>query len=158
MRAYAPKLLLMSIFGTIALDIFCVRPHPPSFTYVLSLIPFLSTTQSIGTLFPTARYTILNSLLISVSSYTAIALVVTVLVFPVSMNHSVLHGACDMLAGVRRLLEMQDLVLEGGGARKETLDEIKDKRAAVFVGLQQCQFSVFPGWEFPVDDELYAMQ
>ena len=56
-RAYAPKLILMSVFGTVSLDIFCVRL---SYYEVYSS---LNIPQSYGPLFPFAQYTLLNSLL-----------------------------------------------------------------------------------------------
>jgi hypothetical protein len=68
--------------------------------------------------------------------------VVTLIVFPETMNHSVLDGVCGMLEGVRSLLEMQDRVLEDGGAGKGLLEEIKNKRATVITALQQCQLFI----------------
>ncbi|KAJ7775586.1 hypothetical protein B0H16DRAFT_1713170 [Mycena metata] len=85
-RAYAPKLLFMSIFGTIAVDIFC----------------------SIGPLFPTKRYTLLNSTAISVGCYMGIAVLTTVFVFPETMSHAMMNKLVQQLARVQKMLEMQD--------------------------------------------------
>jgi hypothetical protein len=121
-RAYAPKLLFMSIFGTIALDIFC----------------------SIGPLFPDERYTILNSLLISISCYTAIAVVVTIVVFPQTMNHSCLSATSDLLAKIGELVKIQDVVVD---SKPEDLQkgsplliDISSKRANIVGSLRQCWF------------------
>ncbi|KAJ6556814.1 hypothetical protein DFH09DRAFT_987191 [Mycena vulgaris] len=95
-RAYAPKLLFMSIFGTIALDIFC----------------------SIGPLFPTKRYTLLNSTAISIGCYFGIAILTTIFIFPETMSHSVMDKLAGQLARIQKLVEMQDDVLT---ARPEDL-------------------------------------
>ncbi|KAJ6613973.1 hypothetical protein B0H10DRAFT_2436246 [Mycena sp. CBHHK59/15] len=65
LRAHAPKLALLSIFGTIVLDIFCVT----------------------GPLLPTAQYTIAKQFLLPTAYYVAIALAALVFVFPESLNH-----------------------------------------------------------------------
>ncbi|KAI0635211.1 hypothetical protein C8Q77DRAFT_1106698 [Trametes polyzona] len=89
-RAYAPKLTIMSVFGTIAIDIFC----------------------SFGPLFPFAQYTLLNSLLTSVACYVGIALVFITFVFPESLNHSYLSSAGELIEKFRGILIMQDEVLK----------------------------------------------
>ncbi|KAF7369614.1 hypothetical protein MVEN_00292200 [Mycena venus] len=89
-RAYAPKLLFMSIFGTIAVDIFC----------------------SVGPLFPTKRYTLLNSTAISISCYMAIAIVTTIFVFPETMCHALMDKLVEQLTRLQTLVEMQDEVLK----------------------------------------------
>ncbi|KAF8880565.1 hypothetical protein BD779DRAFT_1548971 [Infundibulicybe gibba] len=89
-RAYAPKLLFMSVFGTIAMDIFC----------------------TIGPLFPTAQYTLLKSTAISVSCYMAIGLLTTIFIFPETVNHSCLSTVADQLGRVKRMVELQDEVLQ----------------------------------------------
>lgn len=88
-RAYAPKLTLMSVFGTIALDIFC----------------------SYGPLFPFAQYTIIDSLLIALSCYVAVGIIVIVLIFPETLNHAFLVAACDLVGKVKALLDLQETVL-----------------------------------------------
>ncbi|KAI0360638.1 hypothetical protein OH77DRAFT_1418621 [Trametes cingulata] len=88
-RAYAPKLTIMSVFGTIAIDIFC----------------------SFGPLFPFAQYTLLNSLLVSVACYVAIGLVFIIFVFPESLNHSYLHSSVELVEKFKGILVMQDEVL-----------------------------------------------
>ncbi|KAH9849321.1 hypothetical protein C2E23DRAFT_870653 [Lenzites betulinus] len=88
-RAYAPKLTIMSVFGTIAIDIFC----------------------SFGPLFPFAQYTLLNSILTSVACYIAIALLFIIIIFPESLNHSYLCSAAELVDKFKGILLMQDDVL-----------------------------------------------
>ncbi|KAF8921505.1 hypothetical protein CPB85DRAFT_1210427 [Mucidula mucida] len=88
-RAYAPTLIFLSIFGTIAIDIFA----------------------TVGPLFPTARYTILKSMAISVSCYFAVGLVCTILIFPETMNHAVLNDLSEQLERLRALVQAQNDVL-----------------------------------------------
>ncbi|KAI0746793.1 hypothetical protein C8Q80DRAFT_1220068 [Daedaleopsis nitida] len=88
-RAYAPKLTLMSVFGTIAIDIFC----------------------SYSPLFPFAQYTLLNSMPTSVACYMAIALVFIVFAFPETMNHSYLSSSAGLLECLKGMLALQDDVL-----------------------------------------------
>lgn len=89
-RAYAPKLTMLSIFGTISLDIIC----------------------SYGPLFPFAEYTILTSLLTSIACYVAIACVVTIFVFPETMNHSCMSATANQLGAIKALVGMQDVILQ----------------------------------------------
>ncbi|KAI0683238.1 hypothetical protein BC835DRAFT_1423494 [Cytidiella melzeri] len=89
-RAYAPKLTLMSVFGTIAIDIFC----------------------SYGPLFPFAQYTILNSLLTSVACYIAIGIVVILFIFPESANHAALVTATALTGKLKGLVDTQAKILE----------------------------------------------
>ncbi|KAL4246747.1 hypothetical protein ABKN59_009080 [Abortiporus biennis] len=89
-RAYAPKLTLLSIFGTIAIDIFC----------------------SYGPLFPFAQYTLLNSVLTSIGCYVGVGLIVIMFVFPETMNHSFLGGASGLLGQLKAMIDLQNEVLE----------------------------------------------
>ncbi|KAK7451262.1 hypothetical protein VKT23_012602 [Stygiomarasmius scandens] len=89
-RAYAPKLTILSIFGTIAADVFCAY----------------------GPLFPTPQYSLLRSLLIASAAYCAVGLILTIFVFPESMSHSVLHTVCDQIGRAKSLVEIQEEVLE----------------------------------------------
>ncbi|KZT31456.1 hypothetical protein SISSUDRAFT_1038424 [Sistotremastrum suecicum HHB10207 ss-3] len=88
-RAYYPKLALMSLYLTTFIDIFC----------------------SYGPLFPFAQYTILNSFLESVAFFTAVALVVTFFIFPETLSHQWLNDGVTMLGFYRDLIEIQDDVL-----------------------------------------------
>ncbi|EPS95103.1 hypothetical protein FOMPIDRAFT_1038634 [Fomitopsis schrenkii] len=92
MRAYTPRLTIMSIFGTIALDIYC----------------------SYGPLFPFAQYTLLTSLLISLSSYMAIGVVTIVLVFPETLNHATLTSTITLMEQIEGLVNLQEEVLSVG--------------------------------------------
>ncbi|KAI0087246.1 hypothetical protein BDY19DRAFT_986266 [Irpex rosettiformis] len=88
-RAYAPKLTLMSVFGTVALDIFC----------------------SYGPLFPFAQYTILNSLLTSVACYVAIGIVVITFIFPETANHAALVTASALTGKLKNLVDTQEKLI-----------------------------------------------
>lgn len=124
-RAYAPKLLFLSIFGTIAIDIFC----------------------SIGPLFPTARYTLLNSTALSIAAYMGIALVTTVLVFPESMSHAALAALAEQLARVEALMALSDSVfaaaasapdaIAGTGSKPDPRAAFKALRAHVITAQQR---------------------
>ncbi|KPV71578.1 uncharacterized protein RHOBADRAFT_31005 [Rhodotorula graminis WP1] len=65
-RAKMPKLMILSIFGTIVLDIMC----------------------SYGPLFPVQQYTLATTFLIPTACYLAIALAGTILIFPQTLNYS----------------------------------------------------------------------
>ena len=94
----------MSIFGTIAVDLFCVR-----YSNIHRL--FLILLQTIGPLFPFTQYNILNSVLIPVSMYTAIAVVVTIFVFPRTAHHSFLGTVTLLLGQMKVLLDAQEDLL-----------------------------------------------
>ncbi|KAF8273497.1 hypothetical protein EI94DRAFT_1826225 [Lactarius quietus] len=88
-RVYYKPLIFLSIFGTIAMDIFC----------------------TVGPLFPFAQYYLLNSLLIPVSIYMAIAIVVTIFVFPQTANHAFLGTVTLLLSQAKVLLDAQEDLL-----------------------------------------------
>ncbi|KZP19305.1 hypothetical protein FIBSPDRAFT_1045659 [Athelia psychrophila] len=115
-RAYAPKLTLMSVFGTIAIDIYC----------------------SFGPLFPFAEYTILNSLLTSIGVYIGIAVVLTVLVFPETMNHACMKATVSQMAQLQALIAVQEAVLdsrvENLAPGTPLLAQIGGMRSAVLAG------------------------
>ncbi|KAJ7463697.1 hypothetical protein FB451DRAFT_1352935 [Mycena latifolia] len=115
-RAYAPKLLFMSIFGTIAIDIFC----------------------AVGPLFPSKRYTLLNSTAISIGCYMGIALLTTIFVFPETMSHATMDAVAAQLARVQKLIEMQDGVLAAQPAdRPPLIATFRALRALVITTQQQ---------------------
>jgi hypothetical protein len=122
-RAYAPKLQFFGIFGTIGLDIFC----------------------TVGPLFPTPRYTILNSLLKSVASYMAIAILATVFVFPETMNHLCLSIMSGQVAKAKGLMSLQDEVLDADVKDLATGTPLSTKitggRGAIIGAQQQCECS-----------------
>ncbi|KAI0070747.1 hypothetical protein K474DRAFT_1631398 [Panus rudis PR-1116 ss-1] len=130
-RAYAPKLTIMSVFATIAIDVFC----------------------SYGPLFPFAQYTILNSFLISTSCYIAIGIIVILLVFPETVNHAFLVGTSGLLGQIQGLIEMQEQVLTTSpnelGENSPLVGKVRGSRAAI-VGVykQLTQTSNFMGVEF----------
>ncbi|KZP26783.1 hypothetical protein FIBSPDRAFT_731732 [Athelia psychrophila] len=115
-RAYAPKLTLLSVFGTIALDIYC--------TY--------------GPLFPFSEYTILYSLVTSIAVYIGIATVLTLTVFPETMNHSCMQSTVSQFAQIKALVAVQEAVLDAHpedlGPGKPLLQKIIGMRAAVLAG------------------------
>ena len=96
--------MFMSIFGTIAIDIFCVRHFEIH-------RPFLISPQTIGPLFPFTQYNILNALLIPVSIYIAIAVVVTIFVFPRTAHHTFLGTVTRLLGQIKLLLDAQEDLL-----------------------------------------------
>ncbi|GAA5854342.1 hypothetical protein JCM9279_004726 [Rhodotorula babjevae] len=65
-RAKAPKLMILSIFGSIVLDIMC----------------------SYGPLFPVQQYTLATTFLIPTGCYLGIAVAGTILIFPQTLNYS----------------------------------------------------------------------
>ena len=103
-RAYYKPLVFMSVFGTIAIDIFCVRRHHSPYR-------FLTIPKAIGPLFPFTEFTLLNSLLIPISMYTAIAIVVTICVFPQTAHHAFLGTITLLLGRMKVLLDAQEDLL-----------------------------------------------
>jgi Putative ER transporter, 6TM, N-terminal len=67
--------------------------------------------QAIGPLYPFANYKILNSLLISSSSYCAIALVCCFVLFPETVNHAYLGLVSTILDKLKAMLASQDGLL-----------------------------------------------
>ncbi|THH31626.1 hypothetical protein EUX98_g2549 [Antrodiella citrinella] len=96
-RAYNPRLLIFSIFGTVTLDILC----------------------SFGPLFPFGQYLLLNSLFISTGAYAGIGVVLIVLVFPETMNHAFLVATSQILGKLQKLIDLQEVLLS---ARSTDLD------------------------------------
>ncbi|KIP09379.1 hypothetical protein PHLGIDRAFT_86838 [Phlebiopsis gigantea 11061_1 CR5-6] len=88
-RSYMPKLMIMSIYGTIALDVFC----------------------SYGPLFPFTEYTLVNSLLISVACYIAIGAVLIILVFPETVNHATLVATSGLITKLKSIVDIQQQIL-----------------------------------------------
>ncbi|KAG7440200.1 uncharacterized protein BT62DRAFT_1012986 [Guyanagaster necrorhizus] len=119
-RAYAPTLIFLSIFGTIAMDIFA--------TY--------------GPLFPTAHYHLMNSMAISVSCYMAIAILTTIFIFPESMNHSLINDVLEQLDRLKDMVETQDEVLRTPpehlvSEQSPLIKETKVARATIVLSQQQ---------------------
>jgi hypothetical protein len=67
-----------------------------------------SAVQAVGPLFPSKRYTLLNSTAISIGCYMGIAILTTLFVFPETMSHAAMGTLAAQLARVQTLLEMQD--------------------------------------------------
>ncbi|GJE92380.1 fusaric acid resistance protein-like domain containing protein [Phanerochaete sordida] len=130
-RSYAPKLMLLSIFGTIATDIFC----------------------SYGALFPFGQYTLLNSLLESIACYCAIAIVCIVFIFPETLNHATLVSTSALVGNLKNIIDLQHQILN---ASPEALAEgtplaakMQGLRVGVFMQIQQMIGSLkFIGAEF----------
>ncbi|EMD36296.1 hypothetical protein CERSUDRAFT_74310 [Gelatoporia subvermispora B] len=136
-RAYAPKLIILSVFATISMDVFCVGDH--QFTDV----PYLSSgfPQSYGPLFPFGEYTIILSLVESLACYVGIGLILITFLFPETLNHAYLLGISSLLDNLKGMIEMQDEVLN---ARPEDLalgtplmTKMMGSRAAVVGRIQQ---------------------
>jgi hypothetical protein len=90
---------------------------------------------------------ILNSPLISVSCYAAIAVFVTIFIFPETVNHAYLTGTAGLLGGLRNMLSFQDelLDLEIDSLRDETrnggiLQRISKTRIETIVKMQSCEY------------------
>jgi len=94
----------MSIFGTIAIDIYFVRHS--NINRLFLILP-----QTVGPLFPFTQYNILNSLLIPVSMYIAIAVVVTIFVYPRTAHHAFLGTVTLLLGQMKVLLDAQEDLL-----------------------------------------------
>ncbi|KIY67696.1 hypothetical protein CYLTODRAFT_483276 [Cylindrobasidium torrendii FP15055 ss-10] len=128
-RAYAPTLIFLSVLGTIALDIFC----------------------TIGPLIPYNRLSILESMAKSVAVYFGIALLVTIFVFPESMNHAILTSISAQFGRVREMIAIQDEVLAFGAedidSRKEVGEKTRKART-VLIGLLVMATSRFIHLEF----------
>ncbi|GJN93345.1 hypothetical protein Rhopal_006398-T1 [Rhodotorula paludigena] len=76
-RVKAPKLMLLSIFASIVLDIMC----------------------SYGPYFPVAQYTLATTFLIPTACYLAIAIAGTLLIFPETLNYSWTFDLVDKFLG-----------------------------------------------------------
>ncbi|KAI0320467.1 hypothetical protein OF83DRAFT_1053079 [Amylostereum chailletii] len=100
-RASVPPLIPFSIFGTIALDVFC----------------------TIGPLLPVAQYTIINSIAISSSMYAAIGLFLVLFVFPESVNHAYLGAVTGILDKMKTIMQLQESVLMHSPERNEATKE-----------------------------------
>ncbi|KDQ52244.1 hypothetical protein JAAARDRAFT_184405 [Jaapia argillacea MUCL 33604] len=118
-RAYAPRLMFMSVFASIAVDIYC----------------------SYGVLFPFSYYNLLNIVLIPVACYIAIALVVITFVFPETVNHASLESTVTLLRHLQGIVKSQNEILEIDDLEKLATGsplrmKIVGARAAA-VGMQQ---------------------
>jgi len=133
----------MSIFGTIALDIFCVR-HLSSLVITVLREAHL---QSTGPLFPTAEYTILKTVAISLACYMAIALIVTIFVFPQTMNHLCMDMISAQLGRLKALIEIQQEVLDAPPMElapgTKLINTITAQRAGLVGGQRQCKYRKF---------------
>ena len=137
-RAYYKPLIILSVFGTIAMDIFCVRCVP--LTYILRS----HYSQTVGPLFPFAQYYLLNALLIPVSIYMAMAIVVTIFVFPQTANHAFLGTVTLLLSQSKILLDAQeDLLTAVPGSlspRSPKFLQLRATRVSMFTIHQKCGF------------------
>ena len=78
---------------------------------IAALVVFLTLPKAIGPLFPFTEFTLLNSLLIPISMYTAIAIVVTICVFPQTAHHAFLGTITLLLGRMKVLLDAQEDLL-----------------------------------------------
>ncbi|BGP57915.1 hypothetical protein JCM8202v2_005569 [Rhodotorula sphaerocarpa] len=91
LRAKRPKLLLLSIFGSIVLDVM----------------------TAYGPLFPVKNYTLATIFLIPTACYIAIALAATVLIFPQTLNHAWTADLVDkFLSPTRQRSDLYSKILE----------------------------------------------
>jgi hypothetical protein len=112
-RAYVPSLIFTSIFGTIVVDVFC----------------------TLGPLFPFANYFLVNSVLISASCGIAIAVIVSIFVFPQSANHLYLDATCDLLGKLSGLAKFHDAILKAAPEDLSADSPITKQLSAARVGL-----------------------
>ncbi|VDB95654.1 unnamed protein product [Peniophora sp. CBMAI 1063] len=113
-RTYAPPLIFFSLFGTIAIDIFC----------------------TIGPLFPAPQYLILNSLLISAAMYSAIAIFVIIFIFPQTVNHAYLSLLSRLLGVVTAVMSVQNEILLDSRGMGQKLEKAQTLRTAMFALLR----------------------
>ena len=108
------------------------------------ILPSSDYPQTIGPLFPFAQYYLLNSLLIPVSIYTAIAIVVTTFVFPQTANHAFLGTVTHLLGQTKILLDVQEDLLTAipGSIAPESprMLRLKATRVSMFTIHQKCGF------------------
>ncbi|KDR68787.1 hypothetical protein GALMADRAFT_78068 [Galerina marginata CBS 339.88] len=103
LRAHFPNLMLLSIFGTIVLDVMCTT----------------------GPLLPKAQYTLAKLFLIPTSFYIAVAIASLVLIFPESLSHVWLTSLLDTFwTPTLDLLRLQSEVLATTPSDHETWAEI----------------------------------
>ena len=86
---------------------------------------------------------ILRSLLISLSCYTAIAIFLTLFVFPETMNHANLARTVNLLRDINAMFGFQAELLktcESEGPRSRSiLETVEKKRRQLIAGMQQCE-------------------
>lgn len=101
--------------------------------------------QTIGPLFPFAQYDLLNSVFIPVSIYMAIAIVVTIFIFPQTANHAFLGIVTLLLSQTKALLDAQEdlLTTDPGSISPESpkILQLRATRASMFTIHQKCAFS-----------------
>lgn len=114
LRAYAPKLALTSIFGSIVLDVMA--------TY--------------GPLFPTAQYTLPKMFILPTVYYVAVALMSLIIIFPESLNHVWLTSLCnDFLAPMMKILSVQSSALSAQPSDHAAWAALTEEGAASRQGL-----------------------
>jgi hypothetical protein len=92
---------------------------------------------------------ILNSVLISVSCYAAIAVLATIFIFPETVNHAYLTGTAGLLGGLRNMLSLQDemLDLDLDLLRDETksggiLQKMSKTRIGLIAKMRGCEYQM----------------
>ncbi|RDB27383.1 Uncharacterized protein C57A7.05 [Hypsizygus marmoreus] len=106
LRAFIPKLALLSIFGSIVLDIVC----------------------SYGPLFPTAQYTLPKLFIIPTGYYVAIAIATLVLIFPESLNRVWLTTlGNEFLDPIAQIMALQSKSLNSRPSDRKVWDKLTDE-------------------------------
>ncbi|KAF8798312.1 hypothetical protein BYT27DRAFT_7177807 [Phlegmacium glaucopus] len=106
LRAYAPSLALLSIFGGIVLAVICAT----------------------GPLLPTAQYTLPKLFIIPTCYYVAVAIVCLILIFPDSLSHIWLTSLKqDFWTHILDLLRMQSEALSSVPSDRETWKDITSR-------------------------------
>ncbi|KZO91011.1 hypothetical protein CALVIDRAFT_506209 [Calocera viscosa TUFC12733] len=107
-RAYAPRLTLVAVFGSIVLDVMCCY----------------------GPLFPSAQYTLATLFLLPTAIYIAVALAGILLIFPESMNHVWLSTLTDtVLTPAHSLLSAQTQLLSLPASSTEAWSSLRQESA-----------------------------
>ncbi|CAK5266926.1 unnamed protein product [Mycena citricolor] len=114
LRARAPKLTLLAIFGTIVMDVM----------------------STFGPLLPTAQYTIAKMFLIPSAYYMAIAIASLILIFPESLNHVWLTSLDRAFFGpVEQILMLQSEALEAHPSDHKKWAQLSNKSVGTRTGL-----------------------
>src|SRR6267154_1358378 len=141
-------------------------PLPSMFSvYVVlstSMEAYLITSpQSIAPLYPFSNYKILNSLLLAISSYFAIALLCCFILFPETVNHVYLGIVSTILDKVQTVLSMQDHLLSPQpgdfGPKCPKLKSLLQIRAAVAGMFQTSEYPLYRLLRLPFTPPLFSV-
>ena len=108
--------------------------------------PHPDISQSIGPLLPISDYKLLESFMISLASYIAVACLVTVLVFPETTNHICMSMISGQLSRVKDLITLQEEVLGSNPTdlafSAPLMTKVRAARSEVIASQQQREWAV----------------